>query len=192
MINEIVENNKGIIGSYEVVDKYIYVRYLDKYVERYEYNESVINEIKDKMISQAIEIIKYNKNNEAKTEKMYNAISLGLLGVLACVSAAYNHSAGIDLRLSDVIVECIGMGIVPLVSRSAFGYMHLDDKAAVDKYHIFLTNYKGFCDYINDEHLYLGVENKGEININTIDNYSLAEVRIMSNNIMRLRKREEK
>ena len=188
MLNELVEDNKGIIGSYKIDGKYIYVYYLDKYMERYDYSESTIKEINEKMINQAIDMVNFNEKNETQKKKMYNAISIGLMCGLAGMNAAFDLANQNTIRLGDIIIECIGMGIVPLLARSYLGYMALADKANVEKYSNYLKNYRDFNDFANSVELYEGIENKGTISINTIDSYTLDEVNTMCDNISRIRK----
>lgn len=193
MTNDLVDDNTGIIKNYKVEGNYIFVYYLDKHMERYDFSLEALQEINDRMINQALYMVKYNTSEKILKEKRADiwkiAAATGLMMLTASIFYdKYLFETG-SLNAVNLAVEGIAVCAMPLITKGYIDFINIDKKKNVEKYSKYLDNLHAFSKSSEDPELYKGIEDKGVISINTIDNYTLSDINTMCGNLSRIRNR---
>ena len=176
---------KNIISYYKIDNDKLVVIYLDGHEKTYDKEKE--QEIIDLMINQATLRQKSNTLSlfmQDKKDNIQMAISKGAI-------------ATIFLAISSVVKdERLALGFVVGGSFAAFTAI-LDGSQMIDlhhkveelkKYKIFLSRLAELEEFKNNESIYNGIENTKPLTINTIDGFTLSDVKRISYNLDKLKK----
>lgn len=170
-----VEKNE-IIKNYKIVDNKIIVTYLDG--SNLEFDLSRENELLDIMMRQAIE------RNDGVIDDLDNihADSSGnaILWVIITM-----YSSGLAVELANRYKE-FGVLVMPIIVSIPFifsGRKYKNLKDELIKYNIYLSMYEKL-EKMEKAELFKGIKTDENIlNINTLDNYSLKDIKTIKNNL---------
>ena len=196
MTNDLVDDNTGIIKNYKIDLSYIYVYYLDGHMERYDFSFDVLQEINNKMINQAHYMVKHNQSEKVIKQKNADKIKLGITaGTMFLTASIFYDKYLIDsgnFQPINLLIEGLGVCMLPFITIGYINFINRDREKNINKYKTYLDNYNSFIKCSSDEKLYEGIEYKGEISINTIDDYSHDDINRMCENLVRIRNRYNK
>ena len=196
MTNDLVDDNTGIIKNYKIDLSYIYVYYLDGHMERYDFSFDVLQEINNKMINQAHYMVKHNQSEKAIKQKNADKIKLGITaGTMFLTASIFYDKYLIDsgnFQPINLLIEGLGVCMLPFITIGYINFINRDREKNINKYKTYLDNYNLFIKCSLDEKLYEGIEYKGEISINTIDDYSQDDINRMCENLVRIKNRYNK
>lgn len=171
------------VAFYKIIDDTILVYYLNGNVDIIQYSEEIVNELIQKMICQAkerdktISIEDLKSVNNLNNKKLFNEISVSCSGLLVSNIQNLNHS----VRLLGVIVSitCSLLALKKARVRNAVN-RQIEE---LEKYKLYLSMMKEIEDNYNQK-TFNGIKFfDGNFNINTLDNYSLNEVKKIKKNL---------
>jgi hypothetical protein len=191
MTNDLVDDNAGIIQNYKVELNYIYVYYLDGHMERYDFSLATLHEINERMINQALYMVKYNTSEKVKKSKNADSWKLATTtGVMMLVASLFYNKYLIEsgnFQMINLAFEGAAVLAMPLITKGYIDFINKDKYKNVEKYRMYLDHYYDFSKHSEDDALYQGIEYKGTISLNNIDGYSLKDVSTMCTNLTRIR-----
>lgn len=176
-----------VIKFYMIEDNKIIIFYFNGEVSIMKFGEDIERELIEKMISQAekrntevsIEDLKYN--NLISNMKLFSMISLGIFGCLSANLESINHN------------NRFACGCIAIVSSlMAFSEAKKNDTIGkqieeLEKYKLYLNMRKKLEENFNEQ-TFKGIKLfDGRFDINTLDRYSLNEVKKIQKNLEKLR-----
>lgn len=178
------EKGRMVIGNYEIIDGKININYIyDNKTETIDYSEEKEKELIEKMLEQAKERDNNITVNDFKQIRLVDDFKLicNLSFGVFCSTMAYYQALGRDLR---IIYSCA------IIISSIMSYYAQNRRTMVNimideltKYKIYLSMQKELEDNYN-EATFKGIKMfDGVFNINTLDNYSLNEVKRIKKNL---------
>ena len=179
------------LEGYEIKDGCMYVSMLDGFKLQVPYSKELEEETIKVMEEQAeIRNTHYNELLKAgRTKMICNSLAMLFESILAAfwLAEGIRGKAKIEFLLGTVL---------SLLSFSYARDVHraLDDMREIKKYELYLGFYKSpdYQSIQDDPRVYEGVETGGGVlDINTIDKYSLAEVKTIEGNVRKLIKPKE-
>lgn len=180
----------NIISKYFVIDNQIHILYVNGESEVVENTYENLKKLNTEMLNQAIQIIK-NCNDpkfivDQKFDLARNTIIGGTCGV--GISFFINNLSAIQNADNPTLQSIIAVGTTVLASIATFLYINSENKsfdATVEKYRIYLNNYGVFESHKHDTEIYNGSSNNIEIDINNLDEFTLNDVKVIYENIMK-------
>ena len=185
-------NKSEIIKKYEVKNNKIIVTYLDKKTNVMDYDKELENEIKDKMLEQAIERDnKYDsKLNYEKRSKYFNYY-FALFGITILGFINWLKTSEVSSKTINTIADLLLIYNFTLL-RYVNSIVKKCDKLEIDyeKYNRYLSIRKDLIRFINEKGLFDGIKtNKDILNINSLDSYSTEDIKKLEENIDVIRKK---
>lgn len=172
-----------LIQNYQIIDDKIIITYLDGSQKEKPFTKENEKKLLCEMLRQAIERSKspelYNTKKSRKDRLSSDIVTEITLAALLSSNLRLN-----DIKDWGVIVAGAGLGIVAIIS--ILSYISKSDKIKeLEKYDIYLE-IKKQLENSTDPNLFNGVKNKEEIlNINTLDHYSLKDIKRIRDNLTR-------
>lgn len=183
MLKELVDKKKDIIKKYTIEGNYICVHYLNGKIEKIEYSPENLKKITGKMIGQAYTILSHISNEEFIQDRILHIepAMLGCLMAFLTASIVYNCSNP-DYIIPNCITEAAIVILGFIGTKSYCKYKATDLREKREKLKMYLLRHASYEEHSLDSELYKDVENKGELSINTLDNYSFEDIcRIQQN-----------
>lgn len=177
-----------IIKKYYFDDEFIIVEYLDGHKEYYDKNDKNCEiKIKEKMLMQARELVLSRKLLDSTLFAMIEGtLSLGNFSILSSNSIDLYNGRELDGLMILCLILCsvggIGTGIISL--------NYLKEVKDILKYKKLIKNQNDLEKFKGDKDIYKGIkkfDSIGNLDINTIDNYSNKEANKVYKNIKKLR-----
>lgn len=180
--------NKGeIIDNYEKSESSIIINYLDGSNYVLPLSKENENKIMDLMIKQAI-LRDCTKNFEDIQDKkkitFQNQIVSGLATIAFGGIAFLANKNEKDLITFIASIETIISGITFIINGLAF-MVNSEELNELVKYHLYLEYKERLDKEIDNINLFEGIRGNTILNINTLDNYSLDEIRKIIANLKR-------
>lgn len=179
-------DSKKFIKKYEKVEDKLIIFYLDG--TSFEMPFTVENEkaILDEMLGQAIS--RDEMENVSWQEKFSKTKRMLAFETAMSILATTNiYNLGAKAGMGKFV---IGVGAVVYVLNLLYALDFRIERAHVqelDKYKIYLENKDKIDTYINNPNLYYGVLKKTDnLNINTLDNYSLKDLKKIRENLKKI------
>ena len=173
-----------IIEKYTIENDKIIVYFLDGHKEEYLYNKITEDSIKLRMIEQATEFVLNDKT--VRQLSFYATVfypGWPLIALLFLSDAS-------ESALKNATYFFLGWMVIGTAHTLVFAPKIKDRRDYTEKYEIYLKNRKEIEKYSLDSCLYDGVD-KQDLNINTLDNYTLGEVTRISRNVNTCRSKEK-
>lgn len=172
-----------LIKNYKVVDNKIVISYLDGSVYDMPYtrdNEKLLIEF---MLEQAID------RSEATTLFRENCLVLGksMLALSAVTSVgAMSHFINMSTIDTPTVKACcatagVGLSIFSLI-EGGISWRYFDKVRELEKYDIYLS-IRNDIRNASKKRLFEGVKRQEELNINTLDKFSLRDLKRINNNL---------
>lgn len=174
-------NEEGIIRNYVIEGNEIVINYLDDTIVKINYTEENEQKLQEKMLEQAEQ-----RNKEVKPEfyarkrreEMSNIRTFSIYTLL-------NTSTFLRADLEWIkIAAGVMVGITGgLLTYSSIKCKQLNDKKKeLEKYRIYLTMIKGY----ENSNAQMQLKSNGkEVNINTLDDFSLRDIKKLNKNLIR-------
>ena len=162
-------DSSKLINNYKIEEDKIIITYLDYSTEELPYTKETENIIINKMLEQAIERDNSSTLNDASAAKNMSVIfgsTMGLITV-ANVYGLYNNLSDYNNMLFGTLALITGTAVVTDLMILKKDSNELDE---LKKYRLYLS--------IRKE-----LEEQNNININTIDNYSLKDIKRLKKNL---------
>lgn len=180
--------NKGeIIDNYEKSESSIIINYLDGSNYVLPLSKENENKIMDLMIKQAI-LRDCTKNFEDIQDKkkitFQNQIVSGLATIAFGGIAFLANKNEKDLITLIASIETIISGITFIINGLAF-MVNSEELNEIVKYHLYLEYKERLDKEIDNINLFEGIRSNTILNINTLDNYSLDEIKKIIANLKR-------
>lgn len=180
--------NKGeIIDNYEKSESSIIINYLDGSNYVLPLSKENENKIMDLMIKQAI-LRDCTKNFEDIQDKkkitFQNQIVSGLATIAFGGIAFLANKNEKDLITFIASIETIISGITFIINGLAF-MVNSEELNELVKYHLYLEYKERLDKEIDNINLFEGIRSNTILNINTLDNYSLDEIKKIIANLKR-------
>jgi len=175
-------SERELIANYKIVDDKIVILYLDGYAEKIPYTKSNEDIIIAKMITQA-EVRRDSEAERISNTNMKKALTVGLgSGAVTLASLGLTQFG-----------EYISIFFGPIALYNLI-YM-LQQNANIKelkKYDIYLKIREEIEKYQNNPSLYNNVKTRNNsLNINTLDNYSLKDLRVIKANLEQFSTKEK-
>ena len=173
----------SIIEKYKINHDKIIVNFLDG--SSYELPSNKENEeiIKRRMLKQAIARDESHALKEAK-KKQIKALIWSIFQTYLtaiCISNSYSNNGTMTATMLSYI-----SGIIVVLHGIEFK-IDSEEIEEIEKYKIYLSIKDRLEDNIKNPILYVGVNSiEKELNINTLDNYSLNDIKIIKNNLLKM------
>ena len=173
----------SIIEKYKINHDKIIVNFLDG--SSYELSLNKENEeiIKRRMLKQAIARDESHALKEAK-KKQIKALIWSIFQTYLtaiCISNSYSNNGTMTATMLSYI-----SGIIVVLHGIEFK-IDSEEIEEIEKYKIYLSIKDRLEDNIKNPNLYVGVNSiEKELNINTLDNYSLNDIKIIKNNLLKM------
>ncbi len=184
--------DKGeIIENYDKSESSIIINYLDGSNYVLPLSKENENKIIDLMIKQAIlrDCTKsFNDIQDKKNITFENQIVSGLATLAFGGIAFFANKNEKDLISLIASIETIISGITFIINGLAF-MVNSEELNELAKYHLYLE-YRERLEKMNTPNLFNGIREKHELNINTLDNFSLNDMRVIINNLKKCEKME--
>lgn len=180
------KKDSDIIKNYKInkKDKTIVINFLDgtKYVAPYSIENE--NDVLDRMLSQAIE-----RNGTCTLDKMVNKnvhyFICGLVNAIICANDVI-YSFSVNHNNSKIVLYVAG-GITLSLSLVS-GVISLNCSEEIKelrKYKLYLSLRDKIAERSFDSNIFNGVKCKKNLNINTLDSYSLTDLKKIKINLLR-------
>ena len=186
------KNNNELIKKYAVVDNNIVITFLDdsqKTIPNTLENEKNIVNL---MLSQAIE---RNSSSELNKTKVLKALSAGEILASTGVSFEYLYLYA-NTSMEDFYLKLFSILMAGTYTMLGFAfnkkvYESLDDKIdELKKYDIYLKLNDTLNEIVQDPYVSLSLDERyKKLNINTLDRYSLEEIKNLEKNLVDLKER---
>lgn len=149
--------------------------------------EDNINELRKEMLEQAQKRSKAVSLDMLRTKRTQTLVELMILSGMSVSSSTfplYDDSVGV--RVVSGILS--GIAAVTAVVCGVEYKFRNDEIKELEKYDIYLS-IRERLETINDPNLFNGIkQHEGPLNINTLDNYSLSEIKTIRDNLKRFEK----
>ena len=180
-------NKSEIIDNYEKSESSIIINYLDGSNYVLPLSKENENKIIDLMIKQAI-LRDCTKNFEDIQDKkkitFQNQIVSGLATIAFGGIAFLANKNEKDLITLIASIETIISGITFIINGLAF-MVNSEELNEIVKYHLYLEYKERLDKEIDNINLFEGIRSNTILNINTLDNYSLDEIKKIIENLKR-------
>lgn len=184
--------SSDIIDNYRKGDSEIIITFLDGSIKTVPLNNTYETRIKNLMLKQAED---RNNSDEAKVENHYknffNFTSSGMsvasaLFIIAVLSSrTYDSKSAFYNALIAFVISVTGVGVYISDKEVKLSKEEIND---IKKYSIYLASREKLENYKNNLKLYRGIEYRGELDINTLDYYSLSDMLKIEKNLLKLEK----
>lgn len=178
-----LKKSSEIIKNYKIKDNKIIINFLDGSFYKVDNTKENMDNILNMMLEQAIErdnTDALNATIRSKNSSVAISISNLIVSASTCV-LAYNSP-----EECQVVIYTLG-GIL-FVSSIALGTSSIPRSCEIDelkKYRLFLSIKDKLDEKANDLNLYNGVKNKKKLNIGTLDDFSLSDLKKIRTNLNR-------
>ena len=178
-----LKKSSEIIKNYKIKDNKIIINFLDGSFYKVDNTKENMDNILNMMLEQAIErdnTDALNATIRSKNSSVAITISNLIVSASTCV-LAYNSP-----EECQVVIYTLG-GIL-FVSSIALGTSSIPRSCEIDelkKYRLFLSIKDKLDEKANDLNLYNGVKNKKKLNIGTLDDFSLSDLKKIRTNLNR-------
>lgn len=180
-------SSEKIIGNFTVSNNLIYVTYLDGTITKEDYSIENYNWYINKMLQQAKEMDKL-KSSTLVSNSIFNkyCIAVGTLLESASFATLANSIFNNEHKVVDSIIAAV-MGLTFLT----IGLSVKRENDEFSKYHIYLSIMDDIKKYINNDKLKKGIGKNIELlDIHTLDDYSLREIKKLDHNIKGIEKKQ--
>lgn len=182
--------NSKIIECYEIKGNKIIITYLDG--EKRECSIEMEKSILNQMLNQAIE-----RNNSDDLSILKHNIPRELFVTIANLGLSFFEII-LLLNFDKVDLSSVTVG-TNLITNSVLGttflFKYLNDKKnmeELEKYNIYLKNKQSLEKASSKYDLFQGIDNKERLlNINTLDYFSLEELKVIQRNLLKYRRNEK-
>ena len=178
-----LKKSSEIIKNYKIKDNKIIINFLDGSFYKVDNTKENMDNILNMMLEQAIErdnTDALNATIRSKNSSVAISISNLIVSASTCV-LAYNSP-----EECQVVIYTLG-GIL-FVSSIALGTSSIPRSCEIDelkKYRLFLSIKDKLDEKANDLNLYNGFKNKKKLNIGTLDDFSLSDLKKIRTNLNR-------
>lgn len=173
----------SIIEKYKINHDKIIVNFLDGSSYELPLNKENEEIIKRRMLKQAIARDESHALKEAK-KKQIKALIWSIFQTYLtaiCISNSYSNNGTMTATMLSYI-----SGIIVVLHGIEFK-IDSEEIEEIEKYKIYLSIKDRLEDNIKNPILYVGVNSiEKELNINTLDNYSLNDIKIIKNNLLKM------
>lgn len=173
----------SIIEKYKINYDKIIVNFLDGSSYELPLNKENEEIIKRRMLKQAIARDESDALKEAK-KKQIKALIWSIFQTYLtaiCISNSYSNNGTMTATMLSYI-----SGIIVVLHGIEFK-IDSEEIEEIEKYKIYLSIKDRLKDNIKSPILYVGVNSiEKELNINTLDNYSLNDIKIIKNNLLKM------
>ena len=173
----------SIIEKYKINHDKIIVNFLDGSSYELPLNKENEEIIKRRMLKQAIARDESDALKEAK-KKQIKALIWSIFQTYLtaiCISNSYSNNGTMTATMLSYI-----SGIIVVLHGIEFK-IDSEEIEEIEKYKIYLSIKDRLEDNIKNPILYVGVNSiEKELNINTLDNYSLNDIKIIKNNLLKM------
>ncbi len=172
-----------IIKNYKIKDNKIIINFLDGSFYKVDNTKENMDYILNIMLEQAIE----RNNTDALNDAIRSENNAILSSISSLIVSASTGVLAYNLDGKGQIPVYILGGVI-FVSSIALGVSSIPHSCEIDelkKYRLFLSMKDNLDEKANDLNLYNGVKNKKKLNIGTLDDYSLSDLRKIRTNLNR-------
>ncbi len=172
-----------IIKNFKIKDNQIVINFLDGSFYKVDNTDENLQKILNLMLEQAIDRNNADALNDAfraKNSALLSSFSSLIVSFSTC-TLAYNLEGNgqIGSYVLGGIVFAISVGLgISSIPRSK----EIDE---LKKYRLFLSIRERLLEKENDLNLYNGIKNKSKLNIGTLDNFSLTDLKKIRTNLNR-------
>ena len=177
--------NRNLIKNYTVEGDKIIVSFLayDKKIE-IPFNEENEEKLLELMTYQAIERNNSDALLNVKNNRMFDMIESMAMDFL--VSLGVVNFVDANLFWKIVIIMCEILNVSVIWFRGIDFKSYNDDIEELKKYDIYLS-IENYLKSLNSSKIFKGIKNKEDVlNINTLDNYSLKDIKKIRRNLMKI------
>ncbi len=176
-----------LIAHYKILNEKIYIEFLDKSFIQLPYNDENIKKIEDEMISQA----------EYRNERMplddidaYQMKLINLTTVEFCIMFGLSLLSSIDDSDFGTYFYGGGVSLVTGMILSSLLFFHESAKKnkELEKYSIYLKIKENIEKNMENPNLYNKVKARELLSINSLDNFSLKEIKQIQTNLKSIEK----
>ncbi len=174
-------NSSDLIGNYEILNDKIIIKYLDGSSSEIKYTKQDEIKLLNKMFNQAIARSNSYALYFAKSKKR-DAIFNEVLSF--CALGLVNVPVNSNLMIEYIIPLIYNICFPIFAIHNYLKYSDVKDEVnELKKYDIYLHLRHTLLLLKNNPNAFNGIEKKGELNINTLDNYSLRDMKKIRNNL---------
>lgn len=180
-----------LVQNFKIKDDKIVITFLDGNKNEINLNEENKQKILNLMIDQA----KYRnlvlRAEDLKDKRISECVSL-LINMGATSLNVFNFCT-IDIKSLKILSVILGSAAGYYLLKHIIIYLHTTGKIKeLEKYDIYLSNMENIEKNINNSNLFNGIKRKighlnEEFNINTLDNYSLKDIKKIRDNLTKIK-----
>lgn len=178
-----------LIQNYKISCDKIVITYLDGNFDVIPLTKENEEDLLNQMIMQAQDRSQSSALSKAKKERDRAQLHacLELLNVLLFGAVVVVSDSKIQ-KMYSIIFGCIFC--LRFVKHQKIGDFKADEVEELEKYDIYLSMREALEEYIEDPNLFKGINaREEELNINTLDDYSLKEIKTVQKNLRRVRRK---
>ena len=175
-----------VIRKYVIENNSLIVIYLDGHNETFEYSTEKEDEIIEEMLKQAYDFVNDKELDTTITKEEYKKVKIQFLFTLSYLATTTDNPA---IRAGAVAVMTV-LFVAFLIMTMIVSRLQII-KSNASKYKKYLDMRSRLKKYKQDSCLREGVDDsKPELTINTVDEYSNREIRILDKNIEKCKEKE--
>lgn len=176
------DTNDALIKNIKPKDNVMVITYLDGTTNEVPLTEHMVNQLKNIMIKQAINRNKSSALEEAKNNLRLNYVRMIIKHIEIAFSTFFGISSK-ELAFKFAFFSISAMACLELSTIYGKIVFKKEEINELLKYDIFLK----IKDDLNDPNVYNGVD-KAPLDIDTLDEYSLQEIKTIESNIHNLKR----
>lgn len=181
-----------IIDNYKKKTSKIVITFLDGSTKTVPLNNKQEEKIKNMMLKQATDRNNNSSLNTSKSGIKLNTLTYAyfvtfpiIFTLCLAFNPSYDSSKTIYNTLIAFVIGISSIGIYLSDNEIKLSNEEVND---IKKYSIYLANRKKIEDNKDNPSLYKNVKNKGTLDINTLDNYTLSDMLKIEKNLLKIKK----
>ena len=176
-------NSSELIKNFQISKDIIIINYLDKSIEIIPFTDEKEQELLSKMLNQAEERNNNFSLNEANfsRNRLVTFLIINILLTIFFIDKSQTYEYPKYRSFFVWVSSFVGLMVVISGTEYIFKRSEINE---LKKYALYLQIREKFEENKNDYHLFVGIkEHKEELNINTLDLYSLKEIKQIKANL---------
>lgn len=178
-----------LIQNYKILCDKIVITYLDGTYYEIPLTKENEDDLLNQMIKQAQDRSQSSALSKAKNERKGTNIS-PFFQILTFLIIEYGIVYGDDKMLKIIVATGLGCGFC-FAKVNELSKFKIGEVGELTKYDIYLSMREELEEYIEDPNLFNGIKDKpAKLNINTLDDYSLKDIKTVQKNLKRVRRKK--
>lgn len=192
MTEDLAKDHRDIIKNYSIDNNFIHINYIDGKKEVIQLSLYNMDKLNDKMVEEALEVIKDYTNDKYIAQMNINEVRIFLSTVVGMLTT----SAIVELSIGDVnkyraFSEIFLSIFIPTMIHVFRVKGQQQNYYELKKYEMYINHIDEFKENYLKEATYEGINKKGYVGINNLDRYNYFEVERMVQNLGKVRKRTQ-